>query len=202
MNMTITPNQNEDLTDTIRQTTRDVEGDVITIGHIVRQFQYRGFGPLLLVPSIIVILPTGAIPMVPALCGLFLLFVCFQIVLGRAHPWIPERLGRASVSKTAFESGTQKIMPLTRKIDRVVNERLSFMTSEPVKRLAATICMVLCLIMVLTGFIPMLPDVLVLPMIAFGLGFIARDGVLIALGFVMTLGSFYGAAHMLGIMSG
>ena len=45
-------------------------GDTTSLGEVIERFEDRGFGPLLLMPALIALLPTGAIPGVPTLCGI------------------------------------------------------------------------------------------------------------------------------------
>ena len=188
----------DNLTEITECLTAGAQSEKITLGHIVEQFKYRGFGPLMLVPALFVILPTGAIPMLPAFCGLILGFVCLQIVFGREHPWIPKRLEEFSISRGKLENAIQQAKPFTQKIDRVLHERLTVLTHPFSKRLAAACCCLLCIGMILIGFIPMLPAALALPVLFFGLGYIARDGLMIGLGFLTVLGSATALYFILG----
>ena len=52
----------------------------------------RGFGPMLALPSFIACTPIGAIPGIPSLAGATILLIALQILLGRRHPWLPERV--------------------------------------------------------------------------------------------------------------
>lgn len=169
--------------------TKDIEGNETTVGDIVEQFRYRSFGPLLLVPALIVILPTGAIPLIPAICGLLMAFVCAQVVIGREHPWIPRRLKEFSIPKDKLESGIEQLKPYTRKLDCIVHTRWRVLVNPLSKRMIAFFCFFLCLVMVVIGFIPMLPATIALPVFFFGLAFMAKDGILVMIGILTTIGS-------------
>lgn len=58
--------------DTLNIVKNDVKGRDIAFGDVAQSLNHRGFGPLLLAPALITILPTGAIPGVPAISGLFI----------------------------------------------------------------------------------------------------------------------------------
>ena len=185
-------NNGKTLTTIMEGLTKDIEGNETTVGHIVEQFRYRSFGPLLLVPALIVILPTGAIPLISAICGLIMAFICAQVVIGREQPWIPARLEEFSIPKDQLEAGIERLKPYTRKIDRLVHARWRILINPVSKRLIAAFCFILCLGMVAIGFIPMLPAALALPIFCFGLAFIAKDGVLVTLGVATILGTLAG----------
>lgn len=51
----------------------------------------RGFGPMLALPSFIACTPIGAIPGVPSIAGVTILLISLQILLGRRHPWLPQK---------------------------------------------------------------------------------------------------------------
>ena len=57
----------------------DENSDKTSLGKVIERFEDRGFGPLLLVPALVALLPTGAIPGVPTICGITLFFICIQI---------------------------------------------------------------------------------------------------------------------------
>lgn len=192
MNASSPQNEGESLTGILEGLTAGLETEQITIGHIVEQFKYRGFGPLLLVPALIVILPTGAIPLIPALAGLIIAFVCLQMLIGREHPWLPKRLKEFSIPKSKLENSIRRAKPYTEKIDKILHRRFVFFVNAISKRLTALFCLVLCLVMFFIGFIPMLPATLALPVFFFGLGFIAQDGLIITLGFLSMFVSAVG----------
>ena len=177
-------NNGKTLTSIMEGLTKDIDDNETTVGHIVEQFRYRSFGPLLLVPALIVILPTGAIPLMPAICGLMMAFICAQVVIGRERPWIPGKLEEFSIPKDKLDAGIKRLKPYTKKIDRLVHTRWRILINPVSKRLIAAFCFILCVAMIAIGFIPMVPAALALPIFFFGLAFIAKDGVLVACGVI------------------
>lgn len=176
------------------------EGTQITFGQIVEKFKYRGFGPLLLAPTFIVILPTGAIPFVPALAGLVIAFVCIQMLLGREHPWLPKRLREFGFSKTELENIIKSAKPYTKIIDKILHKRFGILINPFCKRLTAAISLLLCSVMVFIGFIPMFPATLALPIFFFALGYVAEDGLMIAIGFLTIIGSAAGLSFLMNLI--
>ena len=178
---------------------KNITSDTVTIDQIVRRFRHRGFGTLLVVPALITILPTGAIPMVPAICGVVIAFTCFQMMAGREHPWLPKKVTEFSFPRTKLNHSIQAALPVTQKIDKYVYTRFVFLTHDIGKRLTAGFCFLLSLGMIVIGFIPMLPATLALPIFFFGLGYIVKDGVIIALGYLTIIGSYIGLEYFLDV---
>lgn len=173
------------LTDMLEAIKDSTENGKISFADIVRALNSRGFGALLVAPSIIIILPTGAIPGIPALCGLFIVLISAQLLIGRKYPWLPKRLKKASFDKEKYERALEKAKPYTEKIDEFFHPRFEFLTREPVQRVIAILCLLLSLVIISIGFIPLLPDPLALAILLFGLGISVHDGLITALGFLV-----------------
>lgn len=166
------PNLTEILTD-IQE---DIEGDEIRLEEIVTQFEDRGFGPLLLAPALIAVLPTGAIPGVPSICAIFILLISGQILFGKHHPWLPKRIRQFSVSKSKFQKGFQKVKPWTERFDRLLSQRLEFLTGLTGTRIVALIAMLLALLMIPLELIPLACAVPGVSIGFFAIGLSAKDG--------------------------
>ena len=76
---------NKALTETLEVLKEETKGDKISIGDIVEALNHRGFGPLLIGPSLLVVMPTGAIPGIPSLCALLIILIAAQIAFGKRH---------------------------------------------------------------------------------------------------------------------
>lgn len=98
----------ETLEDIFERLEKDVTGSHASVGDIVASFERRGFGPLLLVPSLFLVLPTGAIPGAPLVCGIIIMLITIQIMLGFTHPWIPKRLKSITFDGEVLEKGLRK----------------------------------------------------------------------------------------------
>ena len=175
------------LTETLEAIKDDTEGKEISFEDLVSSLNHRGFGTLLIGPALITILPTGAIPGIPALCGLFIALIATQIVMGRSYPWLPEKLKNIAFSREKYIDTIQKYEPYTERIDEFFHPRFEFLTREVAQRIIAAFCVILSLGMVGIGFIPFVPALLALPILLFGLGLSVHDGLLTAFGFVLML---------------
>ncbi len=168
--------------------TRDGE---ITVEEILQSVGQRSFGPMLLVPGLIVLSPISGIPGVPTLGAVAVLLIAGQMLIGRKCFWVPGFLRHRKISRKKMRKAGRFLMPIARFVDRLVGPRLSFLTGHPFNYLIALTCVVIAVIMPPLEVI-LFANVLTSAAIsAFGLALVARDGVLAAIAFALTLGSLY-----------
>lgn len=185
--------------DALRDVRRETTGDVISLGDIATVLNNRGFGTLLIIPSLLVVLPTGAIPFLPAVCALFICLICVQMIMGRDTPWLPERLTRASIKRPVYESAVKKASPFVKKLDSLTHPRLKVLTLPVTERLIAVLCIALALIIMVVAVIPFAADLPAFAILLFALGLSARDGLLTFLGLVVVASLFFILPWFLGI---
>lgn len=190
--------QAEGLSGTLRVIEDETEGQSITVGEITQALNHRGFGPLMLVPAMVTILPTGAIPGIPGACGIFIVLVTGQMICGRHYPWMPGWLKNLSFDRQKFMDAIEKAKPAVTVIDRFVRPRLDFFSGPLMQRLIASFCFVLAILMAMVGFVPFLPAVISMPILFFALGLTSRDGIMTMAGFAFSIA----AIVLVFIMSG
>lgn len=170
------------LTETLKSIEDGAKGDEVSFGEVVEAVEKRGFGPLLVAPALIALLPTGAIPGVPFLCAVIIMLIAAQIALGRKVPWIPQRLKDMAISRTKYQSAVKKAAPYTKKIDSFFHERLAFLTRDIAQRIIAIFCVFVAFSIIPLGFIPFAAALPSATILIFGLSLSVHDGLLAALG--------------------
>lgn len=166
------------------------DGD-LTVQDALDEFAGRLFGPLLVVPGLIVMTPVGGIPLVPTIMGVFVLLVAGQSLAGRKHPWLPGVIAERGVSQEKFEKSIEKMRPWLEWVDKYTARRLEWMVSGPMKYVLAVICMAMGLTMPPLELIPWgcaIPGGAILLM---GLAITARDGLLAIGGVVAAVPALY-----------
>lgn len=116
----------QSLTSIVEEIENEFDQDSVTVENIVKQFETSGFGPLLLVPALIVLSPVGGIPSVPTIGGIVIALIAGQIVFGRSHPWLPNFLKRQSFKKAKFDDHVDKIKSITTRVDQWLQPRYSW----------------------------------------------------------------------------
>lgn len=172
----------------MREILRAGDGKTVTLGEIVQTFERRGFGPLLLVPSLILVLPTGAIPGMPIVCGLLMIFAAAQLLLGRDHPWIPDRLKQINFDSSRMQKGIEKALPWAERADRLTGKRLEWLVSPFFERLIGLYCLVVALLIIPLGAIPFAIFPPALTVLFMALGLVAGDGLLVGIGLAAAIG--------------
>jgi hypothetical protein len=74
----------------VRQLEADAcsEGEKVSFESLLFGFGQRSFGPLLLAPALIALLPSGAIPGLSLVTGAIILLIAAQFLFGRRSPWL------------------------------------------------------------------------------------------------------------------
>ncbi|MBX3740310.1 MAG: exopolysaccharide biosynthesis protein [Akkermansiaceae bacterium] len=163
--------------------------DKVKVDDIMDAVGGRSFGPLLLLAGVFVSAPGIAdIPGVPTVIGLFVLTISVQLISGNDHFWLPRwLLDRKIKSETIRKmTGSKWVKKPAAFIDRLLKERLRFLTGKPAMVAIATVTAVTMLVMPLTEVVPLSANVVGAGAIAFGLSLIAKDGVMALAGFVIS----------------
>ena len=166
------------LTDILVKLADEPDGSELSLVSVVETMQGRGFGPLLLAPTLMVLLPTGAIPGVPTLSALLIMLVAGQLVFGKRAPWVPGRLRRMSFERARFRAAVEKVRPWTERIDRLLKPRLRALTVWPFNRLGAALCLVLAAAMIPLELVPFAAAVPARIIAFYALALAAHDGAL------------------------
>ncbi|MDH4572751.1 exopolysaccharide biosynthesis protein [Salinicola acroporae] len=175
------------LTDILETLDDQVEDETITLQDIVDTFNARGFGPVVLLPALIALLPTGGVPGVPSLCGIFIALMAIQLVFGRRSPWLPGTLAERGISHERWHRVTQRVRPWTRRIDRFLAPRLSWLMGDVTQRLLALLMVVLGLGMMPLELLPFAAAIPALAIVIMALGLTAGDGLMMLIGLAITV---------------
>lgn len=172
----------------------------LSAGSIIERFEDRGFGPLLLIPALIALLPTGAIPGVPTLCGVTLFLICIQVAMGRSTPWLPKKLTKRKIETDKLNNAVKRAKPFVEKTERLLKPRIKVLSDTPWKNVIAGYCALAALCMIP---LEVLPFAVALPAFALTLtaiGMTNRDGVFIGVGMLVQLGTIYLTLKVAGLV--
>ncbi|MDB2437942.1 exopolysaccharide biosynthesis protein [Hellea sp.] len=177
--------------------TNAVDGAEVDLKTLVQAFGDRAFGPVMILCSLFLMTPLGAIPGLPVAFSLIIIVFALQLLFRRDHPWMPEILRKVKISESKLEKTRKVVSPILNKIDTFIRPRLSWVTSGPMQALTALLAIVLALTMAPLGIVPfgVVAPAFIIGLL--GLGITARDGVLIIMGFVLSLGVAYGVTNLI-----
>jgi hypothetical protein len=155
----------------------------VSVAAILDAFGDRAFGALLLVFAL-----PNALPMPPgtsAVLGAPLVFIAFQLMVGRQVLWLPGFITNRSLKRADFATLATRVGPWIERLERLLKERYSLLSTPFADRLTGAACFVLSLILFLPIPLGNMPPAAAIT--AFALGIIERDGVAIAVGWFGTV---------------
>lgn len=169
----------------------------VSVGAILQAFGDRAFGALLLIFAL-----PNALPMPPgtsAVLGAPLIFIAFQLMIGRPVLWLPRLITDRSLKREDFRSLAGKVDPWVRKLERLLKPRFQLLTTPFADRFTGAACFMLSLILTLPIPLGNMPPAIAIT--AFALGMIESDGAAIGVGWAATVGSFVILALFAGVVT-
>lgn len=160
----------------------------ITIAAMLDVVGRRSYGPLLMLPGLVVFSPLSGIPLLPTTMGAMVLLVAGQLLLGRKHCWLPQWLMKRSAPRDKFDKALRFLRPVANVADRLTRRRWSMLTRDIAVRVIAVICIVIAAAMPALELIPFSSSVAGAAFTAFGLGLIAEDGALVLVALALCAG--------------
>jgi hypothetical protein len=165
----------------------------VSINDITKAFGERAFGALMLCVGLLNLIPWP--PGGTTITGTPLLFITFQLAIGRDTLWLPKRICQASFDRGNFRTGLKRVLPVLEKIERLTKPRLSWAVSSVAERLIGVICCLLTCVLVLP--IPGGNLIPALVVVGFAIALVQRDGAVALLGW-LGVGAFVLAGVLLG----
>ncbi|NIJ43361.1 hypothetical protein FHS78_003675 [Parvibaculum indicum] len=182
----------EDIIELLIERARNEES--ITVGDLMDAVASRSFGPVLVVPALIAVLPLiGAIPGMTILTGMLVVMIAGQRAIGLEHFWLPERLEAIRLDADTVKKGGEKMRGTARVIDRLFRTRVVFLTGRTGTWVTALVCVGLGLIMLPSALLPFAVIAPASAVLFLALGMTATDGLMVLIGFVLSAGSAVGA---------
>jgi len=163
----------------------------VSVDAILQSVGRRSFGPLLLVPGLLLVSPLSAVPGFGSMMALIVFLFSFQLVIGQRSIWLPQFVLKRSVEREGLDKAVRFLKPAVRLIDSVVHQRLQFLAMGPFARLIGVVCLLIAFIMPPLELVPMANTTSGAAIALFGLALVARDGLLAMLGLLATGGIFY-----------
>lgn len=163
----------------------------ISVDDVLAAIGRRSFGPMLLIAGLITLAPLiGDIPGMPTLMALLVLLTAGQLLAGRKRFWLPSWLVRRSISREKFDKALPYMKKPARWVDKLLRVRLPWLTGYWGSRLTALAGIAIALAMPPMEFIPFTANGAGLALALLGLGLVARDGLVLLIGFTLTVATF------------
>lgn len=153
----------------------------IPLGTLIDSFGTRAFGALLLVFAIPNIIPTP--PGTSFVLGTPLVLLTGQMLLGWAHPWLPERLRVMTLKRETLERMAAASRAPIMRVERWLRPRWVHLANGSSERMLGGVMLILALILALPIPFGNIPPAIAISLTALGL--MEKDGVCVALGLMV-----------------
>ena len=187
--MADTPYNMQQLLEQIASET-DGESRYVRLEDIIDAVGSRAFGPLLVIPGLILFSPLSGIPTVPTTIGAFTLLISLQFIFRRQTIWLPRWLWKRKIPRKKLEWSLQWLRKPAQRIDRMLKPRLTFLVRGLGVYITAAICVVIALTLPIMEFILFSASSAGLVLTFFGLSLTARDGLMALIAFVLTISTY------------
>jgi len=162
--------------------------DSVEFGRIVSTLGARGYAPLLLGLSAILVLPIGMVPGVGGAVGFVMALIGLQVMRGKSGLWVPGILRTRRIPARRLQRWIESLRPLSRWLGRRLSPRLTPLAEGHASLTGiSAILIVAGLSMSALGFIPIIAPLIGLPMLFFALGVVSRDGRAVLAGYLLML---------------
>lgn len=165
--------------------------ETVPLDTLLQHFRRSAFGPLLLVSVLpaFIPLPAGA----GAIAGPLVLLVGVQMMLTLSKPWLPHWLRRRGPSRGALQRFLKHSKKIFSWLERWIRPRLDMVISQPLASAFTGLQLVL-LGLLLSLPIPFTNYPLGLLLMAYALGLLERDGMLLIVGWGAGIATVLGFA--------
>lgn len=153
----------------------------VLFGELVSAMRNRVFGILFLLFGLPNCLPMP--PPIPLLCGIMLMWVAAQMVIGRDELWLPKRLAAREFARKDLQRLVSRARPWLEKLERFSKPRYLLLTDTFARQIIGLVGLVLgAALMLPIPFIGNIPPGIAVCIL--GLGLVERDGLMILAGYV------------------
>lgn len=168
---------------------RTGETKSITVGDIYdAALENDGYTILVASLAIMIILPFGALPGVPAIAGAVMCLLYLGVIISSFPPALPKLLSKIRVRRGIAIKIYHFMDDCLSGINRFAKVgRLPTFNSDLSLRLVAILGLIFSLATIIIGFIPFVPTLLMLPVLLFSLGIILKDGLFTMIGYACSV---------------
>lgn len=163
----------------------------VAVADVVDEIGTGAFGPLLLVPALVLVSPASGIPGIPTIGSLLISLIAIQIVAHRKILWLPAFLRNRTISKKRLDNAMAYLHKPARLIDRLTRRRLVFLVGWPFRIVPALISSVMVLFAPAFEMVPFSVSVAAAAVSLFGLAMVAEDGLLVLVGLAFVCAAIY-----------
>lgn len=171
----------------LRETINNLKGSQIEVGDLIRQFERRSFGGVLLILALLAMVPGISI-----FAGIAMTVPAYQLLIGLKAPVFPKSVQKRKISVNALKRWGPRVITWVEILEKLVQFRWPMLTNDKAQRVMGLSILILAAVVTIPfPFSNFPPSVAI---ICFALGLLERDGLMV------LIGSFIGViAFMIGL---
>src|SRR5690606_37714314 len=123
------------------------EAEKLSLREMIEAFGERGFGAVILMLALMALFPWP--PGGKAVFSVPIILIAAELALQRDRVWLPRWLLKLSVSRAAYRTAVEKVLPRLRRVERLTRPRWPALTGEAADVGIGVICILLALMMAL-----------------------------------------------------
>jgi hypothetical protein len=160
------------------------EGERVTFREILLGLRHRAFGFTLLIFALPCCLPMP--PGVPTVCGIALVLIALNLIIGRKRLWLPRMIADKSVARADLKRVVDYAAPYLQRLERICRPRIAFVTEPMGKRVIGLVVFLLGVLLILPiPFLGNMPPGVAAAIISIGVS--ERDGVVVIVGLLVAV---------------
>jgi hypothetical protein len=179
------------LSDVFDKLLESTSGENVSVDDLLSAFDNRSYGPLLLVPSLIALGPTGAIPGMSIVMGSVIILIAVQMLFKSSRPWLPRRIRDFEFSRQKLKNAVETARPYVDQIEKWIKPRLTELTSKPLSYVISIVSIIFALMMYPLALLPFAVALPASALTLLSIGLTLRDGYLVLAGYVIGAVSIY-----------
>jgi hypothetical protein len=175
------------LSDVLETLEASVDGDEVSVDHIVDMLGRSSFAGLMLAFSLVSTSPASAIPGVTALVALLVFILVAQMLAGRESVWLPRFITKRTLSRAKLCKGISWLQKPVGFVERFLSPRLTWLFHRPWRWVPLLLVMALTLFMPVMEIIPTSGSIASAVIALFAASLLTRDGVLTLISLALLL---------------
>ena len=169
----------ERTSEVLRDLVEEGQSERITFREILVELRHRAAGFALLIFALPCCLPMP--PGIPTVCGIAIVIIAVNLIVGRQRLWLPRAITDKSVSRADLKRMVDRWLPYLERLERVCKPRFPIVTEPFSKILIGIVIFALGFIMILPiPFLGNMPPGFAASVIAIGMT--ERDGLVVLIG--------------------
>jgi hypothetical protein len=176
------------LSDVLDGLEKSIDGEEVSVQHIVQTLGQSSFASLLLIFPLIAVSPASAIPGVTAAVAVIVFILAGQMIIGRKSAWLPPFIRRRCISKAALCKAIGWLRKPVAFVERFLKARLTFLLEKPWRYLPLGMVLALSLFMPFMELIPASGSIASAIISILAAGLLTRDGGLVLFSLLTMLG--------------